>query len=74
MLSNAEYNEKQAELTRLARAIDIWKNTPQTAAQKKKVAELMQELQAETFALECAFLDRKTQIFTKLLAVLKKEL
>lgn len=73
MYSRKEYEEKQQALTNFARSVDIWKSTPQTAEQKKWVSALWEQLQAETFALECAFLDKKTEIFTQILKVLKKE-
>ena len=73
LLSREEYKAKHEELQALARAVDLWKTTPQSAVQKKKTQAILERLQAETFAHECSFLEIKLEIFTDLLAVLKNE-
>lgn len=73
MLGPKEFEAKKEELDTLARSIDIWKQATITSKQKQKVDALLERLQAETYELECAFLERKLAIFNDILAVYKND-
>jgi hypothetical protein len=72
MMTPDEYKAKQEELQRLVHSLDLYRNTPQTKAQKKKVNEIWQKLEADTFAHECAFLDTKLNAYSEMLAIMKQ--
>ncbi len=67
-----EYKTKHKELQDLATSIDVWKQTTLAPKTEKEVRALYEKLQAETYDLECKFLEKKIEIFKEILEALKK--
>ena len=73
-MTNEEYKQKHEELVTLSRSIDLYKSTKQAEKHKARIDPLLEQLQADSFSLECTLIEVKLRIFREILAILKSDL
>lgn len=71
-LTQKKFEEKQAELLKLANSIDTWRMVPMNKSKEEKINYLFEKLTKDLYEIECQFLEVKLEAYKVISEEIKK--